>query len=53
MANCHALDLHPDGRRLVVSATNANSNGNGRRLGGGTEYPGNWSPLHLWEMPRV
>lgn len=51
MANCHSLDAHPDGRRLIVSATNANSNGNGRRIGSGKEYPGNWSPLHVWELP--
>jgi WD40 repeat protein len=52
LANCHALDIHPDGRRLVVSATNANSNGNGRKIGKGTEYPGNWSPIHFWELPE-
>jgi WD40 repeat protein len=52
MANCHALDVHPDGRRLVVSATNANSNGNGRQIGKSKEYPGNWSPLHFWELPQ-
>jgi len=51
MANCHALAVHPNGRRLVVSATNANSNGNGRVKGANKEYPGNWSPLHVWEMP--
>jgi WD40 repeat protein len=50
MANCHALDAHPDGRRLIVSATNANSNGNGRQIGKAKEYPGNWSPLHFWEL---
>jgi WD40 repeat protein len=52
MPNCQALDVHPDGRRLVVSATNANSNGNGRRIGKATEHPGNWSPLHFWALPR-
>lgn len=51
MPNCHAIDAHPDGRRLVVSATNANSNGNGRKIGKSDEYAGNWSPLHLLEMP--
>jgi WD40 repeat protein len=51
MANCHSLAVHPQGRRLVVSATNGGSNGNGRRLGKNKEYPGNWSPLHLWDLP--
>lgn len=51
MANCHSLALHPDGHRLVVSATNAGSNGNGRNIRkGSNEYPGNWSPLHLWDL---
>jgi WD40 repeat protein len=51
MPNCQALDAHPDRRRLVVSATNANSNGNGRQIGKANDYPGNWSPLHFWELP--
>jgi sugar lactone lactonase YvrE len=50
MPNCHSLAIHPDGRRLVVSATNGGSNGNGRNLKDGS-YPGNWSPLYLLEMP--
>lgn len=52
MANCHALAVHPAGRRLVVSATNGSSNGNGRLLNKNKEYPGNWSPLHVWDMPK-
>jgi hypothetical protein len=52
-ANCHSLAVHPDGRRLVVCATNANSAGNGRRIGKGSEYPGNFSPLLTWEMPAA
>ncbi|HEY7423684.1 MAG TPA: WD40 repeat domain-containing protein [Gemmataceae bacterium] len=49
MANCHSLGLHPDGHRLAVSATNAGSNGNGRLLRN-QEYPGNYSPVHLWDL---
>lgn len=51
MANCHSLAVHPDGERLVVCATNGGSNGNGR--GKGTDYPGNWSPLHIWQLPKA
>lgn len=50
MANCHALAQHPDGQRLAVCATNGSSNGNGRRLDDGKEYPGNFSPIHLWDF---
>jgi hypothetical protein len=49
--NCHSLDLSPDGTRLAVSATNANSSGNGRVKGKGGEYPGNHSPIYLWSLP--
>jgi hypothetical protein len=47
--NCHSVALHPDRRRVAVSATNANSGGNGRQLKGG-EYPGNRSPVHVWDL---
>lgn len=52
MANCHALAVHPGGRRLAVCATNAGSNGNGRRLDEDGEYRGNRSPIHLWDLPE-
>jgi hypothetical protein len=51
MANCHSLDLHPDGRRLAVAATNANSAGNGRPNTKDGQYPANWSPIHFWDLP--
>lgn len=51
LANAHALAVHPDGKRLVVSATNANSSGNGRQLGKDKAYPGNFSPLHVFDFP--
>lgn len=50
MPNCHSLAVHPGGRRLVVAATNSGSNGNGRPLQNG-QYPGNFSPLHVWDLP--
>ena len=49
MQNCHALALHPDGRRIAVAATTSGSNGNGRQLKEG-KYPGNASPIHLWAL---
>lgn len=48
--NCHSLDLHPDGSRLAVAATNANSSGNGRVKGAGSEYMANYSPIYLWKI---
>jgi WD40 repeat protein len=52
MANCHSLSLHPNGYRLAVVATNGGSNGNGRQLDKNGEYPGNWSPIHVLDMPH-
>jgi WD40 repeat protein len=49
MPNCHSLALDPAGRRLAVSATSANSNGNGRQLRNG-EYAGNSSPIHILRL---
>lgn len=46
--NCHSLDVH--GNRIAVSATNANSSGNGRVKGKSGEYPANTSPIQMWEM---
>lgn len=50
LANCHALALHPDMKHFVVTSTNKNSNGNGRRLGKDGEYENNSSPLNLFEI---
>ncbi|MDA1049268.1 MAG: hypothetical protein O3C40_02160 [Planctomycetota bacterium] len=49
MSNCHSISLHPDGKRMAVSATNRGSNGNGRQLKDG-EYAGNNSPIHIFEL---
>lgn len=48
LPNCHSLALQPNSQRLVVSATNGGSNGNGRAAG--KEYPGNFSPLHVLDL---
>ncbi len=55
LSNCHALSVHPDGKRLAVSVTNANSSGNGRPKSkdGSKEYPGNWSQLVLFDLPQA
>lgn len=50
MTNCHSLAVHPNGTRLLVAATNAGSNGNGRNLRDGV-YPANTSPLTVWDLP--
>lgn len=48
--NSHSLAARPGGSLLVVIATNGNSGGNGRNLGKNKEYPGNYSPLHVFKM---
>ena len=50
MSNCHSLALHPDGKRLVVAATNRNSQGNGAVRDKEGNYVANTSPLHLFEL---
>ncbi|HEY1188159.1 MAG TPA: hypothetical protein VGE74_10905 [Gemmata sp.] len=52
LPNCHSVALHPDGARIAVSATNANSSGNGRVKGAGGGYPENTSPIQLWTVPK-
>jgi WD40 repeat protein len=52
LPNCHSVALHPDGDRIAVSATNANSSGNGRVKSKDGEYPANSSPIQLWSVPR-
>jgi WD40 repeat protein len=51
LANCHSLALHPDAKRFIVTSTNRDSNGNGRKLAKDGEYATNTSPLHLFELP--
>ena len=53
LPNCHSVAIHPDGDRIAVSATNANSSGNGRVKGAGGEYPANSSPSQLWSLPKL
>ncbi len=53
LPNCHSVALSPDGTMIAVSATNANSSGNGRVKGAGGDYPENTSPIQLWTVPKV
>jgi WD40 repeat protein len=50
MRNVHALSLSPDGKRIAITGTNNGSNGNGRRLNKDGSYPGNNSPVHVFEL---
>jgi WD40 repeat protein len=53
LPNCHSVALHPDGNTVAVSATNANSSGNGRVKGKDGDYPQNNSPIQLWSVPKL
>lgn len=50
MSNCHTLALHPDGKTVVVAATNRNSQGNGAVRDKDGTYVGNSSPLHVFDL---
>jgi len=50
LPNCHGLAVQPESTRIVVSATNANSAGNGRVGKDKENYPGNTSPLHVLDV---
>lgn len=52
IANCHSLSLHPNGSRLAVAGTNGGSNGNGKVVDKDGEYKGNWSPIHILDLPK-
>lgn len=50
MPNCHSVAIHPNGKTLAVSGTNANSSGNGRVKGKDGDYPANTSPVQVWRL---
>lgn len=52
MSNCHTLTMHPDGRSIVVAATNRNSQGNGAVRDKEGNYVGNSSPLHVFSLEQ-
>ena len=51
IANIHAVALHPDKKRFLLTSVNRGSNGNGRRLDKDGNYVGNHSPVHVMELP--
>lgn len=53
MSNCHSIALHPSGKHVVVSATNRSSQGNGAVRDKEGKYLGNYSPLHIFELPET
>lgn len=50
LPNCHSLAIHPDGRRFAVIA-NAGTHGQSRSMARDGIYPGNTSPIHLFDLP--
>ncbi len=53
MANCHALAVQPGGGRVVVAATNRNSQGNGAVRDKEGNYLPNYSPLHVFRLEQA
>jgi WD40 repeat protein len=51
LPNPHSLTVQPGFKRIIVTATNAGSNGNGRNLDKDKKYPGNFSPLYVYDLP--
>lgn len=49
MSNCHSVALHPDGKRFAVIA-NAGLSGQGKTMAREGIYPGNSSPVHVFEL---
>ena len=47
----HRNPHHPDGKQFALSSTNRASNGNGRRLDKEGNYVGNYSPVHVMQLP--
>ena len=50
LSNPHSVAIHPDGKIIVVSATNRRSQGNGAVRDQEGNYLGNSSPLHFFEL---
>ena len=51
MPNCHSVALHPSGERLAV-ISNAGTFGQQKSKAREGIYPGNHSPIHVFELPQ-
>lgn len=52
LANCHSIGLHPNGTRFAV-ISNAGISGQPDGRAKEDAYPGNISPIHLWDLPAT
>ncbi len=52
MPNCHSVALHPSGTRLAV-LSNAGTFGQQRSQAREGIYPGNTSPIHVFDLPKA
>lgn len=52
LANCHSVALHPLGRQVAVLA-NEGTYGQQKSMAREGVYPGNTSPIHIFELPAV
>jgi hypothetical protein len=48
-ANCHSIDIHPDGKRIAF-VSNAGIAGQRPSKAKEGDYEGNWSPINLWQL---
>lgn len=52
MPNCHSVALHPSGERLAV-ISNAGTAGQMKSKAREGIYPGNSSPIHIFDLPKT
>jgi WD40 repeat protein len=54
MGNCHAVSIHPSGKKLAMTGINAKNQSNGRgKSTDELDYPGNYSPITFWDMTEA
>ena len=52
LPNCHSLAIHPEGYRVAV-ISNGGIFGQVTSKGKSGDYPGNFSPVNLWDLPKA
>ena len=52
MPNCHSIALHPSGERFAV-ISNAGISGQQKSKAREGIYPGNTSPIHIFDLPKT